>query len=179
MMSPEERELIYAAQQDPKKIGELYNAYVDRIYRYVYRRTNSVQDTQDLVSEIFLTVLEKINGFVITDVPFICWVYRIAHNKVISWYRKKNKFNVIDLDQQELISDSQTQKIVEDKELEAEIKKHLELLAVEEREIIQLKYFEQLSNKEIALVIGIEPNHVGVKLFRSIRKLRKLLEKQL
>ena len=77
-----ELSLIDRAKTDPEAFGQLYEIYVDRIYSYIYYRTGSHADAEDLTARTFFRALDSIGRYVHRGLPFSAWLYRIAHNPV-------------------------------------------------------------------------------------------------
>src|SRR3989442_13423682 len=75
---------------DASALSELYTLYFPRVYRYILARTGNTYDSEDLAEEVFMRVLEAIDRFQWRDVPFSAWLFRIAHNAVISQRRKES-----------------------------------------------------------------------------------------
>ncbi|MBE2201948.1 MAG: RNA polymerase sigma factor [Anaerolinea sp.] len=75
-------------QGDQEAFGDLYERYLDDIYRYVYYRVSNHQDAEDLTEQVFLKAWEGMHGYR-SQVPFRAWIYRIAHNAIIDHYRTR------------------------------------------------------------------------------------------
>ncbi|MCK4450458.1 MAG: sigma-70 family RNA polymerase sigma factor, partial [Anaerolineae bacterium] len=89
MDSKQERTLVKKAQRDPTAFQELYNYYFPRVYAYVIYRVGRVQDTEDLVADTFLKVVERLDKFQWRgEGSFAAWLFRIAHNLVSDFYRR-------------------------------------------------------------------------------------------
>src|SRR5579859_593472 len=87
--SKREQQLIRAAQRgDEKAFGELYNAYVHDIYRYMMYRVGNAETAQDLTAEVFLRAIEGLVRYQDRDIPWLAWLYRIAHARVVDHYRR-------------------------------------------------------------------------------------------
>ena len=71
-------------------LSELYTLYFPRVYRYILARTGNTYDAEDLAEEVFIRVLEAIERFEWREAPFSAWLFRIAHNAVISQRRKES-----------------------------------------------------------------------------------------
>lgn len=174
----QEKRLIESAKEDPDNFIALYDKYVDQIYRYVYRRTSGDANvTHDLVSQTFLDALSHIKKFEWQGYPFSSWLYKIAHNNVIKWYREIGKIKSVPLEEARGVSDQdQPQKEqLESKMASDQIAEIMNQLEEEEREILRLKFFEELSNVEIAEIMGLSVSNVGVKVFRTLKKAKGLL----
>lgn len=174
-----EKQLIESAKLNPEKFGELYDKYVDLIYRYIFRRVDGKESAEDLTSKTFIDAFSHLPRYQYTGAPFSCWLYRIARNNVTDWYRKNKRAKVVSIEDQAsspvFQQEAAQPQELSNKQLQSEIKRSLELLDESDREIITLKYFEELSNKEISETMEISANHVGVKLFRALKKLRNIL----
>ena len=109
--------------------------------------------------------------------PFSAWLYKIAHNNVLKWYRESNKYQKVDLEEiAEISGDEDVEVDLNRNQDDQGVRLLLEKLDYEERELIRLKYFEEISNIEIAEVMGITPNNVGVKLYRALKRLKQLMK---
>lgn len=168
--------LVEAAKQEPARFAELYDKYVEQIYRYVYRRVSDQQTAEDLVSQTFYDALSHLKSYESRGYPFSAWLYKIAHNNVLKWYRTHSRIQKVDLEEIAELKDNTD--LVEDHNLELEkkgVKDLLEKLDFEDKELIRLKYFEEVSNIEIGQIMGITANNVGVKLYRALKKLKQLM----
>lgn len=174
----QEKRLIEAAQKDQDKFIDLYDKYIDQIYRYVYRRTNGDSDVAyDLVSQTFLDALGHIKKFKWQGYPFSSWLYKIAHNNVIKWYRKAGRERYTPIEEAYSLSDkTQDQKAdLDSKMAKDQVNEILDQLDKEEQEILRLKFFEDVSNVEIADIMGLSVSNVGVKVFRALKKAKAFL----
>lgn len=177
-MLEQDQKLVQDAQQDPEKFGLLYDKYFDQIYRYVYRRVNDKETVQDLVSQSFYDALAHIKSFEWRGYPFSSWLYKIAHNNVLKWYREQSKGHKVNLDDIGELADLTVDQVrdASRKEKQLEVQMVIDQLDAEEREIIRLKFFEEVSNIEIAEIMGLSANHIGVKVYRTLKKVKQLLK---
>jgi RNA polymerase sigma-70 factor, ECF subfamily len=173
----DDKQLVEDAKNDKQAFAALYDKYFDQIYRYVYRRVSDKDTVHDLVSQTFLDALTHIDEFEWRGFPFSAWLYKIAHNNVLKWYRENGKAQIVEIDEgmQIVDEDSDSTEMAEQSESKELIAAVMEKLEPEEREIIRLKFFEEASNIEIAEIMGLSPNHIGVKVFRVLKKVKQLL----
>jgi RNA polymerase sigma-70 factor (ECF subfamily) len=76
--------------------GKLYDRYIDKIYKYIYLKTSSKEVAEDITSDVFLSALDKIDSFHIDEQSNVnAWLYRIAHNKVINFYKSNKEYENI------------------------------------------------------------------------------------
>jgi len=171
-----EQKLVEEAQRNPERFTDLYDKYFEQIYRYVKRRVDGVDVAEDVVSQTFFDAFNYLKRYEFRGLPFSAWLYKIAHNNVLKWYREKGKAVVVDIDEAQAVAHSDdvivTVKLQENQEY---VKKVLEQMSFEDQEILRLKFFEELSNIEIAEVMGLTANNVGVKLYRALQRFKQLL----
>ena len=179
-MLEQERKLVEEAKKDPKNFAALYDKYFDQIYRYVYRRVSDKDTVEDLVSQTFYDALSHMEDYEWRGFAFSAWLYKIAHNNVLKWYREQGKMQTVELEHGSNMADKSVDTVddVKKSELKDEMAVILDKLEDEDREIIRLKFFEEVSNVEIAEIMGLSANHIGVKVFRALKKVKQLLNQQ-
>jgi RNA polymerase sigma-70 factor (ECF subfamily) len=167
--------------KDREAFAEIYNEYFDAILKYVYRRTLNEQDTQDIVSNVFMLVLHKINRFKCQgheEKAFLAWFYRITGREIVSFYRKNSKYNV--KEEIESIVNLVNHERNEEDSMNITmnnvvIKKALENLKPIYQEIIYLRFYEDLSYSDVARTLRKNENTVRVYAKRGLRELSKYL----
>lgn len=170
-----EDDTVYTARLqlgDTEAFGVLYDRYLDKIYRFVYYKTFSKETAEDITSDIFHKALVKIGSYDSEKGTFSAWIYRIARNSVIDYYRT-NKPEVSIDDVFDVAVDERT---VESLDAIAGLKKvtdYLQTLNSKQREIIVLRIWEELSYKEIATIVGGSEDSVKMAFSRGIRELRE------
>src|SRR5215211_9510256 len=80
-----------ASKHDQAAFAELYNAYVDRIYKYIYYKVGNPADAEDLCEQVFLKAWEAIGRYKWCGYPFSSWLYKLAHNLVVDHYRTRRE----------------------------------------------------------------------------------------
>lgn len=171
--------------KDPDLFGEIYDLYVDAIYRFVYFKVSSEEEAQDLTSEVFLKAWQylaggKENSEKINNIR--AFLYQIARNTVIDFYRQRSQKNVtyinsIAPEEAERIEDKSIN-ILEKAKLDSkveEIKKALEGVKDEYREILILRFIEELGVGEIADILGKSRNNVRVLIFRALKATKEIM----
>jgi RNA polymerase sigma-70 factor, ECF subfamily len=166
----DERLLVEAARRDPSRFAELYEQHFDRVYAYVMRRVGNRQEAEDITSEVFHQALEKIGSFEWRGVPFAAWLLRIAANASADRWRQrareqgnpgKEAGEEFDFDQAN-----------ESARLFAMVRE----LPIEQRLVVEMRFAEEKSIKEIAETIGKTEGAVKQLQFRAIRSLRSQVE---
>lgn len=171
--------LVVKVQKGNKEaFSELYNFFVDPLYRYVFFRVNK-DDGDDLLELIFLKIWENIKKYKNTkDSRFSSWVFRIAHNVVVDYYRNNKIKDVSELDINIPSLDREHNPLIkaEDKININILKKALSNMKKHYREFLILKFINELSNKEIASSLGKSEGGVRILQLRSLKSLRNELE---
>jgi RNA polymerase sigma-70 factor (ECF subfamily) len=168
-----ESELVARAKDDPEAFGQLYEQYVSKIYNYVYYRTGNHHDAEDLTAKTFYQALKHVHRYVDRGLPFSAWLYRIAHNLVANWHRDHSRRQVIALDEIALVS---SRPHPEDKlELEDDQRRLLRLIRhmpEDRQQLLILKFVEQMSNRDIAQIMGRSEGAVKSLYHRTLLALR-------
>jgi len=171
-----EKELVEAAKENPEMFGQLYDLYIDDVYSYIYNLTGNQHKAEDLTSQTFFQALDKINSFQWKNKSFVTWLFRIARNLVISnWRKKKSNFS-LEFAKAAVCNENNPEEITLNSEQNEVIRTTLQQLPIKQREVIELKFSHEFSNKKIALIIGRSEGAVEQLLFRAIRNLRQKVE---
>jgi RNA polymerase sigma-70 factor, ECF subfamily len=182
MSSEEEVDLIARAKLDAEAFGELYQRYVNRIYNYHYRHTSSRTDAEDLTSRTFYRALRSLHSYRETGAPFQAWLYRIAHNLVVNWYRDHTNHPTVSLDGDDYLSvrahmvpselSSGPEASVASAEIRETLLRAIAGLPEERKTLIILKFVEQMTNAEIGDVLGRTEGAVKALYHRTLISLR-------
>lgn len=175
-----ERAMVDAARAgDELALAELYNLYFPRVYRYILARTGNPYDAEDLTEEVFLRVVDAIERFQWREAPFSAWLFRIAHNAVISQRRKEGARGRSSPLSEALPVDSQgPEEMVENHLALNEIMKAAETLPEAQRRVIGLRFAAGLSVAETARTMGKGEGNVKVIQHKAIAKLREMLNQR-
>ncbi len=162
---------------DHGTLENLYHQYFNRTYRTAYLITGDHQMAEDATQEAFLKAFANLDT--LRDLEkFGSWVSMIASNYAIDLLRKKKRMIFSDNISQHADGNPGTspQESWEKTESSQEVREALSLLEPEEREILVLKYFNELSIKEIAAITAIPAGTIKSRLFRARKKVRILLQ---
>jgi RNA polymerase sigma-70 factor (ECF subfamily) len=172
-----ERDIVDAAKAgDETALAELYNLYFPRVYRYILARMGNPYDAEDLTEEVFLRVLDAIERFQWREAPFSAWLFRIAHNAVISQRRKEGSRGRSSPLSEALPVDSQgPEEMVENRLALNEIMRAAETLPEAQRKVIGLRFAAGLTVAETARAMGKGEGNVKVIQHKAIAKLREIL----
>ena len=170
----EELDWIRRAQRDPESFGPLYRKYHEQIFRYIYQRMDDEETAFDVTSQVFLKALNNLPKYEYRGVPFSSWLYRIAKSELYQSFRDKKAQRTVNIESYQLFE------LMEDfdEDNKEENKKRLfhclRLLKEKDMQLIEMRYFEKRSFKEIGEILEITENNAKVKAFRSIEKLKQL-----
>jgi len=177
----EEAQLIDEAKSgDSQAFAKLYDAYVERVSRYIYFRVSEAIDTEDLVSQVFLKAWENLDRYKIGTSPFIAWLYTIARNLVIDHYRTKKDSlpleEAIALPSDMEMPDEEAQTRFD---LQA-MRDALQFLTSDQQQALILKYIAGLPNDSIAKIMNKQEGTVRGLQMRALQTLSKYMrEKEL
>ena len=175
---PEDEALLSRARaNDGEALAELYDLYAMRIYGYLYRRVSSAQVAEDLTGDVFVKVLEAVRSRRSWRTSFRAWLYRIAHNVVVDWYRSH-------------ASDDKVSIEADSREVEAlgsglyvpgirsytDLKRALRALTEDQQLVLEFRFGEGLKAREIAETLGKSVGAVEALQHRALAALREHLE---
>ncbi len=166
--------LAARARTDEQAFSELYGLYLDPIYRFILKRTGHVQTAEDLTSDIFHKVFLHLKSFDPHKASFRTWIYQIASNRIIDYWRIEGKKKTEDIEELQIVNenDNPARDIINEEE-KRRIQSLLTVLPEKQQKVVTLKYFSELSYEEIADVMKISSNNVGVLLHRALKTLSK------
>lgn len=163
---------------DHEAYADLYNHFVDKIYRYIYYRVNS-GEAEDLVETVFMKVWENIRQYKPASKTFSAWIFRIAHNLVVDHYRAAKEItSELDYDIADTNDEVNPLKLTEKSLNHETLKRAIKKLKKQYQEIVVMKFINDLSNKEIADLLGKNEGTLRILQFRALRALKKELKSQ-
>ena len=168
---------IKAAIADPQAFGVLYDKYYLRIYRYIFQRVEDEDTAADVTSVVFSKALFSLSKYQFRGVPFSAWLFRVAQNELNQLFRKNKVQKVVNIPLENLaqIAEDAAEENLEER-IE-KLKKAMKNLSEDELELVEQRYFENRSYKEMSEILDMEENNARVKTFRVIQKLKNLLTK--
>ena len=166
--------LVLAAQDNPAAFQPLYQKWLKPIYRYFYFRVGNVKDAEDLTSQVFLKAYEDLPRYR-NNGSFSSWLFTIAHARMVDHFRKGNR--EITIDKANLIAGSPDllTKAVHDHEI-MQLLSLLEKLNYDEQELIHLRFFGELSYREIGQILHRREDAVRKSVARLLDRLQVELE---
>jgi RNA polymerase sigma-70 factor (ECF subfamily) len=175
----DESSLIELAKRyDQKAISKLYKRHVQSIYRYIYYRVGDVNVAEDLTAEVFLKALEGLEGFTYRGIPFSAWLYRIAHARAMDYFRRQAKRELLPLDERLAATGKGLQATVEARLDHEELQSAIAQLTTDQQQVIILKFVEELSNAEVARILGKSEGAVKSLQHRALNSLQRIMRRE-
>lgn len=172
--------LIRLKKKDPEAYAEVYDLYVTSIYRFIYFKVATKQDAEDLTSEVFLKIWQYITDTDHNIDNLRALLYRTARNLVIDSYRKKATRDLVqDIEVLDSIRDDKQQSLLLNIEIAVDMRnmeKVLRRMKDEYREVLILRYIDELSVAEIAKVLEKTKGSVRVLIHRALKVARGLVD---
>jgi RNA polymerase sigma-70 factor (ECF subfamily) len=183
-----EEQLLKDIAADPQQFGQVYEAFHNQIFGYVYRRTTDYEGARDVTAETFLKAYANIDKFKWRNISLLYWLYQIATNELNKYFNThKYRPHSLNRIQEEYgiditdHSNAETESI----KIQDELEKHQEFLRINEtirkldtkyQDVISLRFFEHRSIKEIALILDKKEGTIKSLLSRGIEKLKDTLK---
>lgn len=175
----EEQRIIKAAQKGSREaFASLYREHVQVIYRYIYFRIHDEQLAEDLTADVFTKALEGLASYTDRGKPFVAWLYRIAHARVVDYYRRVNRHpsqaNVDEVTV--LVTQDMDEELVREQASKA-LMTAIATLTIDQQQVIILRFVEGLAIEAVAEQLGKKANAIKALQFRAVRSLASQLER--
>ncbi|WP_211252690.1 RNA polymerase sigma factor [Crocinitomix catalasitica] len=165
---------IQYAKEDPRGFEPLYNKYYEQILRYIYQRIDDKEMAFDITSQVFLKALNNIHKYEYRGVPFASWLYRIAKSELYQSFRDSKAKRTVNIDTvhlADMIDEMEEAGTDEDRKMLIHL---IGELNDDEVQLIEMRYFEKRSFREIGEILEITENNAKVKSHRVLKKMKKL-----
>ncbi len=169
---------------NPTSIERLINRYKDKIYTYILLMVKNEHLAEDIFQETFIKVIKSLHrGKYQESGKFVSWVIRIAHNLIIDYFRKgkqtrmyANEDYEMDIFNSKKFSDKTIEDEIVNNQIESDVRKLIEYLPEEQKEVVLLRHYGGLSFKEIAEQTNVSINTALGRMRYALINLRKLIE---
>jgi RNA polymerase sigma-70 factor (ECF subfamily) len=169
----DERALVEAAQKDPRLFAELYESNFERVYAYIARRVGNRAEAQDLTSHVFQQALANIGRFEWRGTPFAAWLYRIAANAIVNHSARAARERSLP----QPGDPAPEQPDLDAAERRAHLFRLVSELPEDQRRVVQMRFAEEKSIREIAQALGRSEGAVKQLQFRALQALRAQMGK--
>lgn len=167
--------LVEAARSDPNAFAELYTLYQAPIFRYLRARTENEDEAMDLMQQTFLRAFECLPTYRDRGLPFSAWLFRIARNIAIDWYRRARPLSSWDHAPDSLLraTEEGPEAAAISEESLGRLQQAAAELTTDQRELLALRFGSELTMREIGQVVGRSEDAVRKKLVRILADLRR------
>ena len=174
----EDELLNLAFAYDEAALGEVYDRYESRIHTYIYRRTGDEELAEDLTAQVFMKMLQAIRDRKAWHSSFSGWLYRIAHNLVIDFYRQRDRQPNVGLDETpDIVAEHDNPVATVEQQLTAErVRLALRRLTEEQAEVLSLRFLEGFSINEAAIMMNKTEGAIKALQYRAVATMRLMLE---
>lgn len=187
-MIASEQLLERARQLDSQALAEVYDRYAHPIYRYLYRYLGDAAQAEDLTGEVFLRLVQAVGTRRAPRERIDAWLYRVAHNLAMDWFRQRRKHGNLSLDERpdELEGEGSGrasgeelpwQVVVKNQE-EEQLRAALQRLTPEQQQVLLLRFGEGLKPAEVGALMGKSEGAIKVLQYRAVQRLKKLLAEE-
>ncbi|MFC1990757.1 sigma-70 family RNA polymerase sigma factor [Chloroflexota bacterium] len=170
----EESVVRRAQQRDPEALTQLYEENFDKIYRYVVLKIGDRTEAEDITQQVFLSAVKSISSFKYKGTPFSAWLYRIAHNQIVDYLRKKKRATV-QLDETMADKDPGPELVVERNVDIEQLAEATGKLTKAQQEVISLRFTGELPVAQVARIMGKSEGAIKALQHSAIVSLRKVL----
>jgi RNA polymerase sigma-70 factor (ECF subfamily) len=178
MCADRERVLVARAREDGVAFAELYDFYLPRIYGFIYRRVQDRCVAEDLTSMTFQRALENVRRTDFRNESFGGWLYRVASNVVVDHVRRDRRFvSMSEFDDREEPGDMALDALAAALDRD-QLRRALRELPNNHREVLVLRFYDDLDVPEICAVLGCSRETMAVRLHRALRALRLAVAKE-
>jgi RNA polymerase sigma-70 factor (ECF subfamily) len=162
-----EQELIEAAQKDPRRFADLYEANFERVYAFIIRRVQNRHEAEDLTAEVFEHALANLSRFQWRGVPFAVWLFRIAANAIADRWKQVAKQRPDPVSEDDL-----DQPRWPEIERRAALFQLVDRLPEDQRSVVVNRFVEQKSIRDIAQEMGRSEGAIKQLQYRALETLR-------
>jgi RNA polymerase sigma-70 factor (ECF subfamily) len=178
--------LVLKAQNgDQDSFAALFDMWFDRVYRYTAYRVDAAE-CEDIVSDIFLKLVQHLPQYKArSGIGFGAWLFRMAHNTIIDWYRKKKVLLGSDLetDEEDFFSRVVDEQPLPNQQVNSlydyeRVYKFMKKLKPDHREVLELKFLEGFTNREIAAITAKTEGNIRIMQLRALKEMRHFMKNE-
>ncbi|MGQ9600476.1 MAG: sigma-70 family RNA polymerase sigma factor [Anaerolineae bacterium] len=174
-----------ARKLDSQALAEIYERYAEPIYRYLFRYLGDASHAEDLTGEVFLRLLQALRTQRGPRERLDAWLYRVAHNLAMDWFRQRRKQGNLSLDEhsdslerEEVSSERHEElpwRVLVKNQEEEQLRAALRRLTPEQQQVLLLRFGEGLKPAEVGALMGKSEGAIKVLQYRAVKRLKKLL----
>ena len=173
------------AEGENQAFNVLLNRYKDKLYSYIYYIVRNSEMTEDIFQETFMKAIITIRqGRYNENGKFSAWLRRIAHNLIIDSFRQEKSENLVSCDEPEVnilnnigLAEGTIENTIVNRQILSDVRRLMEFLPDEQREVVYMRFYQDLSFKEKAEQTGVSINTSLGRMRYAILNLRRMAEK--
>ncbi len=169
--------LEQARKGEDAALTEIYGLYFKKIYSFIFYRVSHKETAEDLAEEVFMKAFAKLSSLS-GHTSFEGWLYQIARNLVIDYYRQKKTTVALEDVENTLEYETNVADVVNLDQQQKQLLKAIKQLGAEQQVVIKLKFFEDLNNSEIAEVLQKNEGAIRVIQHRALTKIQEIIKQQ-
>ena len=171
-----ELQIIEKSKTNPQHFAPLYNEYYESIFRYVIKRINDTDLACDITSNVFVKAITNLSKYEYRGLPFSSWLFRIAKSEVYQSFRDQKVKRTVSIDKVTIVQVFEELDVDGLDEHMEKLKKVLRQINEKDLMLIEMRYFEKRSYREIGEILSVTENNAKVKTFRALQKLKVLFK---
>ncbi|MFA4835775.1 MAG: sigma-70 family RNA polymerase sigma factor [Dehalococcoidia bacterium] len=160
-------------------LTRLYEEKYEKMARYIFVRIGNQQEAEDLASETFVRALKSLDSYQERGLPMEAWIFKIAHNLIIDYLRRASKKQMVPIDDVVIQDSANTEEAAESDIQIGKVSEALKLLPQSQREVIELRFFADLSSIEAGKVLNKKPGAVREMQRVALQSLRKTMDREM
>ena len=167
-----------ASRGDPAALTKIYDLYAEKIHSYIYHRVGQSELAEDLTGQVFMRMLEAVRNGRGWHSSFSGWLYRIAHNLVIDYYRRRQRATFVEFDEAPPIKATHGDPVrsAEARVDSERLRSALNKLTEEQAQVITLRFLEELSIAEVATMMDKTEGAIKALQYRAVLALRRVMQ---
>ncbi|MDD4859751.1 MAG: sigma-70 family RNA polymerase sigma factor [Dehalococcoidales bacterium] len=174
-MQDEESLVRRAKEHDPEALTKIYEENFDKVYRYVVLKIGERTEAEDITQQVFLSAIKSFSSFKWQGAPVSAWLYRIAHNQIVDYLRRKTKVPMVQLDES-LASEGDDPGALAEQKIEIEqLGTVMKRLTKSQQQVISLRFTAEMSIAECARAMGKSEGAIKALQHSAIQALRREL----
>lgn len=176
MLDGEANIIKSAVRGKASAFGSLYDHYHSAIYRFVLIKVGRREEAEDLTHQVFLNAWQNVKNYKDFGHPFSSWLYQIARNLIIDFYRtRKNDASIDAIEPDYFVTHATAQFAVDEKLALEKVRKAISQLKQEYQDVIIMRFVEDLPLKEVAAALDKSEGAIKLMQHRAMKELKSLL----